>query len=142
MVEETQTKADDTTEKLTNILIKKDQTKKIDKDPLSNNKQKQVVMKKQGTDDSYRRKFVESVLAKIPEIIVAEKGNKIVLKWNNKSICRLMTRVNSRFTAYRKPESTFRIKTTKDEADLLQWIEQKIVALKTQELTHAPKTKK
>ena len=85
MVEEKEPKANETTENLKDILIKKE---KADKSVNENNKQKAVHEKKQKADPSYRAKFVKDVLTKIPEIIVAEKGNTIVLKWNNKSICR------------------------------------------------------
>lgn len=123
------------TEELKKILDKKDHKAKVKKTPISNNKQKQVVKERKIADASYRTKFVDCVVAKIPNITVVEKDDRVILKFGSNALCRLMVRSGHRFTCYKKDDegkrATQKITNDEDEEALLKWIQNRIELLKS-----------
>jgi hypothetical protein len=97
---ETKSKADETTQKLKNILVNKDKVKKVDKSANENNKQSKKVKQRKTADPSYRTKFVDKAVAKFPNIEIVEKADRLTLKYGPNALCRLMVRSGHRFTVY------------------------------------------
>jgi hypothetical protein len=90
--------------------------------------------KEKADEPNWREQFVSKVIEAIPGLEQITKGDKILLKFGNNLIARLMSRKKARFTCYRKingDRATIKITSDKDEKELEEWISQRVSELKS-----------
>lgn len=109
--------------------------------PSGDMKMPQKVVKKEKADEvNWREQFATKVVVANPGLEQVTKGDKLLLKFGNNLIARLMERKTARFTCYRKingKRATLKVSNDSDEEELGAWITQQLIELKAKE----PKTK-
>ena len=99
----------------------------------------QKVVKKEA-DEDWREQFATKVIKANSGLVQIIKGDKMLLKYGNNLIARLMERKTARFTCYRKvngDRATLKVSNDADEKELADWISKQVSELKAKE----PKTK-
>lgn len=123
-----------TQEQMKSILDKKDKKQKVNKKTIQNNKQSKTVKQKKQANPKFRDDFASKAVEQIQGLERKDLDDKVLLKYGKSTLARLMLRVSSRFTAYRRGADgerlTMGVKSDKDEAELLNWIEERVTQLK------------
>ena len=91
------------------------------------------VKKEKEAETNWREQFATKVVEANPGLEKVTKGDKLLLKYGNNLIARLMSRKKARFTCYRKingDRATMKVASDKDEQELADWISQKVNELK------------
>ena len=123
-----------TQQQMKSILDKKDKKQKVNKKAIQNTKQSKKVKQKKQANPKFRDNFATKAVEQIQGLERKDIGDKILLKYGKSTLARLMLRVSSRFTAYRRDADgkrlTMRIKSDADEKALLEWLSKRVEHLK------------
>jgi len=124
----------DSLKKILEMKDKKEQTKKVSKSSRAKAKQTAKVSKKKVADASFRADLVARALKSVPELVKVEADDKVLLKYKNRLVTRLMVRSYGA-CAYCKTSDgqrdTKNIKTEQDCNDLIVWAKERVAYLKS-----------